>query len=304
MNVPVSEKTGFYSPFSFLTDQAACARDFISALNRDQAEGRVSSFDANDDIRIYFRKLNWDTEFFGIPTFRIDYTELPTDVRFSSVQLAFGKFREHLSTFYSDFYLFAEVPSEDTAVVAGMSGSGWRLIETRITCFRDDLQKFDYSTESESRNAIETDIPKLRLAAVHALNRYDRFHADDFFTTTEANDFLAIFIENSVNGFADEVIVPAIGPANAFLTGNYLASPPSLVGRKIGKMPLFAVTPARRGWGVQLIGAMSLKFKEHGLDTAFMTTQATNRAVLKILFRHGYRFGRSTHIFSTYARTR
>jgi len=304
MDVPVSEKTGFYSPLSFLTNQAECARDFVSNLGKDLTEGKVSRFSVGDDICIYFRKLNWDTEFFGIPTFRIDYTELPTNVMFSSVQLAFIKFREHLSTLYSDFYLFAEVPAEDTAVVAGMTGSGWRLIETRITCYRDDLQKFDFLTESGTKNAVETDIPELRLAAVHALNRYDRFHADDFFTTTEANDFLAIFIENSVNGFADEVIVPVTGPANAFLTGNYLVAPPLLVDRRIGKMPLFAVTPARRGWGVQLIGDMSLKFKKRGLDTAFMTTQATNRAVLKILFRHGYRFGRSTHIFSTYARTR
>ncbi len=304
MDVPISEKTGFYSPLSFLADQAACARDFVSDLGKDLTDGIVSRFSVGDDICIHFRKLNWDTEFFGVPTFRIDYTELPSDVRFLSIQLAFIKFREYLSTLYSDFYLFAEVPSEDTAVVAGMTGSGWRLIETRITCFRDDLQKFDYLTQSATRNAVETDIPELRLAAVQAVNRYDRFHADDFFTTTEANDFLAIFIENSVNGFADEVIIPATGPANAFLTGNYLAAPPSLVGRKIGKMPLFAVTPARRGWGVQLIGAMSLKFKERGLDTAFMTTQAANRAALKILFRHGYRFGRSTHIFSTHTRER
>ncbi len=304
MNIPLSEKTGFYSPFSFLTDQAACARDFVSDLEKDLTESKVSRFNANDDICIYFRKLNWDTEFFDVPTFRIDYTELPPSVRFLSVQLAFNKFREHLSSLCPDFYLFAEVPSEDTAVVAGMTGSGWRLIETRITCFRDDLQNFDYLTQSDTRKATETDIPELRLAAVQAVNRYDRFHADDFFTTKEADEFLAIFIENSVNGFADEVIVPAIGPANAFLTGSYLAAPLSLAGRKIGKLPLFAVTPMRRGWGVQLIGALSLKFKERGLDTAFMTTQATNRAVLKMWFHHGYRFGRCTHIFSTHTRER
>jgi len=304
MNVSISEKTGFYSPLSFLTDQAACAEDFVNNMRKDLTEGKVSRFTANDDIRIYFRKLNWDTEFFGVPTFRIDYTKLPPNIRFLSVQLAFDKFREHLSTLCSDFYLFAEVPSEDTAVVAGMSGCGWRLIETRITCFRDDLQKFDYLPQSATRNATETDIPELRLAAVQAVNRYDRFHADDFFTTKEADDFLAIFIENSVNGFADEVIVPATGPANAFLTGNYLASPPSLVDRKVAKMVFSAVTTTRKGWYKQLVGALSLEFKERGIDTAFMSTQATNRAVLKVWFQHGYRFGRCTHIFSTHTRTR
>ncbi len=302
--MPLSEKSGFYSPCSFLADPATCATDFISNLKKDFAEGKVSRFNANDDICIYYKTLDWDTEFFGIPIFRIDYTELPPNVRFLSVQLAFTKFREYLSTLCSDFHLFAEVPSEDTTVIMGMSGSGWRLIETRITCFRDDLQNFTYQTRSATRNATKTDIPELRLAAVQAVNRYDRFHADDFFTPKEADDFLAVFIENSVNGFADEVIVPANGPANAFLTGNYLAAPPSLASRTIGKIPLFAVSSARKGWGTELFRAMNLKFKEHGLDTAFMTTQATNRAVLKIFFQHGYRFGRCTHIFSTYTRTR
>jgi dTDP-4-amino-4,6-dideoxy-D-galactose acyltransferase len=304
MSVLLSEKSGFYSPFSFLTDPSKCAGDFVCDLEKDLGDLKVFQFSAGNEISIFYRTLDWDTKFFGVPTFRIDYTQLPLNVKLVSVQLAFLKFRKYLSSLCSSFYLFAEVPSEDTAVIAGMSGAGCRLIETRVTCFRDDLQNFTYKTQSETRDAVETDIPELRIAAVQAVNPYDRFHADDFFTSKEADDFLAIFIENSVKGFADEVIVPTTGPANAFLTGNYVATPHSLFGRKIGKMVFSAATPARRGWYVKLIGELSLKFKENGLDTAFMTTQATNRAVLKVWFKHGYRFGRCTHIFSTYTRVK
>lgn len=300
----VSEKSGFYSPFSFLAESATCAKDFLYLLEQDLAGGSVSRFNAQNDISIYYRFLVWDTDFFGVPTFRIDYTELPPNVRLLSVQSAFSKFRKYLSSFNSNFYLFAEVPAEDSAVIAGISSSGWRLVETRITYFRDDLQNLIYQTPSATRDATELDIPELRLSAIRAINHYDRFHADDFFTAKDADNFLAAYIENSVNGFADEVVVPAIGPANAFLTGTYLESPPSFAGRTIGKMPLFAVSPDRKGWGAQLFGAMNLKFKEHGLDAAFMTTQATNRAVMKIFVRHGYRFGRCTHIFSTHKRAR
>jgi hypothetical protein len=55
---------------------------------------------------------------------------------------------------------------------------------------------------------------------------------------------------------------------------------------------------------VKLIGERSQKFKDKGVDTALMTTQATNRAVLKVWERHGYRFGPCSHIFSIYQRKR
>lgn len=303
-SMSTSEKSGYYSPFSFLIDSELCAKEFLRDLEKDVANGIVSRFNDSDGNCIYYRNLNWDTNFFGIPTFRIDYTKLHPNIQYLAAPSAYRKFREHLSSVCSDFYLFAEVPAEDSAAIVGMTGAGWSLVETRITCFRDDLQNFTYKTQSETRGAVELDIPELRIAAARAVNRYDRFHSDDFFTPKEADDFLAVYIENSVNGFADEVIVPSVGLANAFLTGNYLATPPSLAGRKIGKMPLFAVSSGRRGWGTQLFGAMNLKFKENGLDTAFMTTQATNRSVLKIFFKHGYRFGRCTHIFSTHSRSK
>ena len=300
--IAIDATTGFYSPVSFLTRNLdACAQDFADDLCDELAQGKAEIFDGGHGIAIVFRKLGWDTNFFGTPTFRVDYTSVPAGVPLTAVQQAFGALRAHLSTLAPAYYLFAEVPSEDTTAIAGMSGNGWRMIETRITCFRDDLQQFTADGLPPVRSAVADDIPALRLAAMEAVNVYDRFHADDFFTPQQADDFLAIFVENSVKeGYADEVIVPADGPANAFLTGNYMATPPALGERKLGKMVLSAVTPARRGWYVKLIGALSLKFKERGIDTAFMTTQATNRAVLKVWFHHGYRFGRCTHIFSTY----
>ena len=304
MSLLITEKTSFYSPYSFLGKHESCAIHFLRSIEEDLSLGDAEYFDAGNGIFIYFRNLNWDTKFFGIPTFRVDYTAFPYNNIFYSDQRAFIKLREYFSSIYPEYYLFAEVPVEDTAVISGMSSAGWRLIETRITCYRNDLQKFDYSTRSVVRNATEADIPELRRVAIEAVNFYDRFHADEFFTRNEADEFLATFIENSVRGFADEVIVPGNGPANAFLTGNYLTTPSFLSGIKMGKMVLSAVSSARRGWYVRLIAELSFKFKELGLDTAFMTTQATNRAVLKVWLRHGYRFGRCTHIFSTYSRIR
>jgi dTDP-4-amino-4,6-dideoxy-D-galactose acyltransferase len=304
MSLSASNKTAFYSPYSFLGKSDLCATHFLSCLEEDLALGKAECFDSGYGVAIYFRELPWDTEFFGLPTFRVDYTTLSVTHDVCSLQNAFIKFREYLSSQYPEYYCFAEVPVEDSNTLLGMSSAAWRLIETRITCFRDDLQQFDYPTRSVVRKASESDISELRRVAKEAVNIYDRFHADDFFSKNEADEFLATFIENSVRGFADEVIVPGNGPANAFLTGNYVTPPSSISSMQMGKMVLSAVSSERRGWYVRLIAELSLIFRGMGINTVFMTTQATNRAVLKVWFRHGYRFGRCTHIFSTYSRMR
>lgn len=298
------ERAFFYSPYGFLRNANSLGKEWLSEINQSISKGSIERFEDGSGVSIYYRKLDWDTEFFGVPFFKVEFAEFQKGTEFSSVQKAFSNFRDYISSFFSEYYIFSEVPCEDTGVIAGLTGAGWRLVETRITCYRDDLQNFSYSRRSFVRNAVEHDIRDLRKAAVEAVNYYDRFHADDFFSRKESDDFLAIFVENSVKGFADEVIVPAEGPANAFLTGNYLESPSSLLGRKMGKMVLSAVAGERKGWYVNLIAELSFKFKEKGVDTVFMTTQATNRAVLKVWYRHGYRFGKCSHIFSTYVRNR
>lgn len=304
MDLIETERTAFYSSYGFLDRLGSAGADWIGELTAEFADGKVHAFDVGNGVKIFFRKLEWDSQFFRVPTFRVDYVTWAADPHYDAIGEAFIALRSSLAANHPEFYLFAEVPCEDTPVIAGMGSAAWRLIETRITCFRDDLFKFESRSRYPVRNATIDDIPALRTSAIEAVNHFDRFHADDFFTREESDDFLGIFVENSVKGFADEVIVPQDGPANAFLTGNYVKSPPSLASRKIGRMVLSAVSTDRRGWYVKLIGELSEKFKEQGMDTALMTTQATNRAVLKVWERHGYRFGRCTHIFSTYIRKR
>lgn len=299
-----TERSSFYAPYGFLDRQGGSARDWIDELNGETASGAVARFAAPGGVAIYFRKLDWDSAFFSVPTFRVEFTSWDDGTSYSLIGAAFQALHASLAAANETFYLFAEVPCEDTGTIAGMGSAAWRLIETRLTCYRDDLQKFAPAERYAVRGATEADIAELREAAVRSVNHFDRFHADDFFTVEESDRILAAFVENSVKGFAHEVMVPADGPANAFLTGNYVTSPPALAHRKIGRMVLSAVSTERRGWYVKLIGELSMKFKEQGVDTALMTTQATNRAVLKVWERHGYRFGRCTHIFSTYQRKR
>jgi dTDP-4-amino-4,6-dideoxy-D-galactose acyltransferase len=292
-------RTAFYSPFSFLLDSDRAAEHFASTLSQDLARGVLQRLELAAGVRLYLRPMPWDSEHFGVPTFRLEHTEWTRRPCISHLAGALERLSKHLGSNHPAYYLFAEVPAEDTQTLAALGDARWRLIETRLTCFRDDLGSFEFPSRSATRDATLDDIPDLRRVAAEAINPYDRFHADAFFTDAEAGEFLATFAENSVRGLADVTMVPEKGAADAFLTANYLPDQPLLPGRKIARMVLSAVAPARRGWYVRLVAQMSHRFKELGVDTAFMTTQATNRAVLKVWLRLGYRFGRCTHVFST-----
>jgi dTDP-4-amino-4,6-dideoxy-D-galactose acyltransferase len=291
-----------YFPLSFIADREVSLATFCRDLNEDVFSGQTQEFVSSKGLTVVYKKLQWDSEFFGTPTFRIEYTSIPDNSSDNSVSASFNEFRVHLGSSNSEFYVFAEVPSEDTAVLVGMTGSGWRLIETRITCFRDDMQNFNFIDGLPTRSAEIGDIPDLRSTAIRAVNPFDRFHSDKFFSAKQADEFMAAFVENSVNGYADEVVVPAIGLADAFLTGVYLPSSDSFQDKKIAKPVLSAVSAERKGWYKHLIGSLGNTFRLNGVDIAFMSTQATNRAVQKVWFHHGFRFGRTTHVISTFVK--
>lgn len=295
-----ADRAFFYSPYSFIRGADSLGESWLDDLTVCHAEGEVTKIDGPDACSVYYRQLAWDTAFFRVPTLRIEFTDHSPHTPVQALSSCFKSLCQRLSAAHETYYLFAEVPCEDTQTILAMTQAGMRLIETRVTYYRDDIQRFEQARRDAVRSATEADIPVLRQCAIEAVNHFDRFHADDFFTPQQSNDFMGVFVENSVKGFADEVLVPATGLPDAFLTANYVKPPAALTNRRMGKMVLSAVSPSRRGWYVKLIGAMSERFRAAGVDTAFMTTQATNRAVLKVWHHHGYQYGRCTHIFSTY----
>jgi dTDP-4-amino-4,6-dideoxy-D-galactose acyltransferase len=290
-----------YFPLNFAVNREVSSAIFHSELLSDVCAGETSQFVSSTGIDIYYKELKWDSQFFGIPTFRVEFVSVSNKSVEPSMSNSFFEFRSFIAMAHPEFYLFAEIPTEESAVLLGMTGGGWRLIETRITSFRDDIQTFQFLNGRPTRSAVLGDMDTLKATASDAVNPFDRFHADNFFSSSEASNFMATFIENSVKGFADEVIVPAMGPADAFVTGKYLYQLES-IGLLAGKNVLTAVSKDRKGWYSHLIGALCNRFKERGAGIALVTTQATNRAVLRVLFEHGFRFGRATHIVATYSR--
>ncbi len=298
--VDAQERAFFYSPLSFVRD----ARDVLSQATLDALRDAESFHDREGpcEIRIRFRKLDWDSDFFRVPTWRIDFIEwtagTDADIQ-QSIADAVTRLCKTLAEQHGRFYCFAEIPSEDVRVLQGLGLAGLRLIETRLTYFHDDIPAFQWEPRAAVRAATEADVANLREAACVARNNYDRFHADPFFGEQVADEFLAVFAQNSVRGFASVVLVPADDlPPNAFLTADLMPAYTKLLGRGVGRMVLSAVASQRRGWYQKLIAEMSYWMQAQGVDLCCMTTQSTNRAVVRVWETLGYRFGRSTHIFA------
>lgn len=282
------DRAYFHSPLSFLKEyQKQLSDGFLSKLSEDEKRFRSK-------ISLFIRRLEWDSNYFNVPVYKLEFADWDESVVDPTDTLAqeLKSLKLELSYLHDEYYLFSEIPSEDLTMLQAASLAGYRLVETRITYFCDDLQQFNRSDRFNIRLATQADIPSLRKVAMEARNSFDKYHADPFFTESVADEYLAVFIENSVNGFADIVIVPAEN-AGAFFTANIELS--------IGKIVLTAVSKECKGWHFKLLAEMSYLFKERGIQIAYMITQSTNRSVIRNCEKLGYRYGRCTHVFSTQA---
>ncbi len=295
-----------YSPVNFLRNKVSEAAgliniELVQALNSNAAFvfGRELSF---KDSYLIYRQLVWDTDYFGIPTFRIDFignltaSTLPDMI--ASVKLIHA-FLSYLSRENGSYYVFAEVPSEDLTVLQCLTLAGMKLVETRLTYQNTAIKNYQYSARFPVRFATEEDISSLKQAARNARNVFDRFHADPFFSTAVADEFLATYIENSIKGYADIVLIPDIeDEPGAFFTASFCKDLSNALHTAIARIALVAVSASLSGWCTKLMSEMSYLFREHNFECGFITTQSTNRAMIRVCEKLGYYYGRASHIFA------
>jgi dTDP-4-amino-4,6-dideoxy-D-galactose acyltransferase len=248
--------------------------------------------------------LEWDSEYFQYPTYRIEFWESTESMGDESVALhnALLALKKDLRDTVGRYYLWSEVPATDTVLLQALGLARFRLIETRLGFWLENLQDFNTSQRWPVRKAILQDIAELRRVAAVARNPFDRFHADRFFTETVADAFLATYAENSIRGLADIVLVPDPGdpePPGAFMTGKLFAAA-AQVRRCGGQIMLAAVAPERKGWHRKLMEEIAHWFKHEGSDFLYMVTQATNGAVIRNSERLGFRLAKTSHVFATF----
>ena len=253
---------------------------------------------ASADVHWLLRQLAWDSDYFGLPTYRL-FTGL-FDAHTSTAALANAAtaLRQHLGGRHGRFYAFSIVPAEDVRLLQGLTAAGWQLVETRLTYYRDQLANFDYPRHLVRAAAVGEAAHIGRIAAV-ARNPYDRFHADPLFSTAQADAYSARYAENTVVGdLAATVLIPNEPglPVDSFLAISDLINDSAALGLPLSRVLLTAVGPANRGWHVKLVAETLHRAHALGHEAVLMTTQATNHAVFRTCEKLGFRLGATSHV--------
>lgn len=252
-----------------------------------------------EEFIFLYQKLDWESNYFSIDSFKLKCVLFSDKSSLQNLVQAIAEFMQMLDQ-HEKLYLFIEIPCEDVFVLQALTSYGFKLIESRLTYFNDTLRRYDYP-RFPVRDAVEEDIKFLKEVAAVMRNDYDRFHADVSFPDEKADDYLSTYIEQSIKGFTDVVLVPEIEgkPSASFLTANFQKDIWAKINKKVSKMVLSAVSAEfNKGWYLKLISEMSYRLHEEGADCVYMNTQSTNKAVIYTWERLGYRYGGTKHILS------
>jgi dTDP-4-amino-4,6-dideoxy-D-galactose acyltransferase len=291
------DKLYSYSEFSvnFKISKELIVHDMISSLDSCQyyidREGMT-------EVMYYYYLNKWESEYFGINSIVLKFIDFD-EIKSLTVE-SITRFIKNLKGSFKEFIISIEIPSDDNLVLQILNESGFRLIETRLHYYKNDLHNFN-EPHVKVREASKKDIDNLKKIASFMRNDFDRFHSDSSFDGEIADSYLSTYIENSINGFVDLVIVPDEKglPSDSFLTANYLMDKWKSIDHPISKMVLSAVSSiTNKGWYINLISEMTHLLKEKGAETIYMNTQSTNIPVLYTWEKLGYHIGRSTHLFS------
>jgi dTDP-4-amino-4,6-dideoxy-D-galactose acyltransferase len=291
-----------YSPVSFLNKEFnekifkyTVKNEILTENNNNKTVQHFVEVD-NKIFIFIINYLEWDSNYFNVPTFKLKTILYnPTDYSF------LGK---AINQFISKYlkkkdYCFIEIPSEDIWTIQSLNLNKFKLVETRLTYYLD-LKNFE-NERFLVRKATISDAENLKHIASQMVNIYDRFHADLSYNTKKADEFLSTYIEESLKGLADCVIVPdeSVAPPDAFVTAKYMKKEWEEIDKKVSKMVLSAVSSETcRGWYIKLISEMAYHLKNIGADWAYMHPATTNKAVIYSYEKLGCKYGKCVHILS------
>jgi dTDP-4-amino-4,6-dideoxy-D-galactose acyltransferase len=290
----------YYSPFSFLraTDPVRlCRETFTGPLIMDISirKSDVTMVEI-EGHRTWFvwRTPAWDSEYFQRMVVRVELI-LPDHDNAEIAGRAITRFSEEIAG--ENCYISVNIPCEDLFLIRSMAHTGYRLVETRLNYYFDSFDRVTAPSDPV-RLAVHGDIPVLSKVAMRMRNRFDRVHADPAFSDEVADAYLGKFIEQSIKGFADMVMVPDIAGVKpfAFLAADY---PAEIMGFRIAKLVLAAAdNREHKGWLSKLLTAVLFELKQRDSDILTTITQASNRPAIRTWENAGFRLGFVTHLYS------
>lgn len=291
-----------YSPYKFLPERHRSSvrltqETMIKPLLKNIKNGSFFVEKINEeghDHFFVFRKLAWDSDFFSCDINKIEYI-LYDHYSLPILSKAIKRFLLEIAK-PSEYY-FIDIPSEEILLIQALNDNKFKLIETRLNYYLNNINHFD-SKRYNVRKATIDDIQPLRQVAIKMRNRYDRVHADFAFNIDVADAYLGKYIEESIMGFADIVLVPDIPKVVPF---GFLAlnKPRNITGIQVAKLVLAAVDNTHvKGWLYNLLTEAIYELKNHSTEYITTITQASNNPAIKTWEKAGFKLGFITHIFS------
>jgi dTDP-4-amino-4,6-dideoxy-D-galactose acyltransferase len=292
----------FYSPYNFLRNIISTERQQelfgSSKLVRFTTDSLDNKVFTHKSCQLLYTVLQWDSDFFGTPTYRLQ-TGLFNHSSSLADQIKAVKLFEKELAHKGAYYCFSEVPCEDTLLLQTLTASGWRLIETRLLYYHDNVIAFNQGRYPVRLARIDEEAHIAQISS-NARNEYDRFHADPWFGSARADAFLGRYASAAVQGYCDAVLVPDEPglPVDSFLAISDLQADAAALGLGMSRVVLTAVGPKNRGWHLRLVSETLHRAREKGDQVVLMTTQATNRAVFRTSEKLGFKLGGSSHVLA------
>lgn len=223
-----------------------------------------------------WRRLDWDSGFFGVPIGRID---LPPDAAPGETAAAAGAAREAGLA-----CLYAEAPFGSPLASAAARLPGAILTDVKTTLVRAVRSEEDRTlVEGVRLGAAAADRRRL-MEIAEQVSLKSRFRHDPRFGEAAARRLYREWLRRSIDeGYADEILVGGReGGAAGFVTLAAKEGIPAII--------LFGVHAADRGrgWGGRLLLASAARAAAAGAARMSVVTQGHNVEALRAYIRNGF----------------
>jgi len=224
----------------------------------------------------------WDSQFFGLSIARAVPSRLDEPTR----EAVLGWCRSH----GTDCLYFLGAP-DDTATIQQLDAGGFQLVGVRVTLARP-AGSGRGDVRGHVRQAAADDIPALRDIASSA-HRDTRFHADSGFDAARSDELYATWIENSVRGWADQVLVAERDEAPVGYVTLHAEAPDDPTGSagRTARIGLFAVHEQYRSQGIgrDLLRSAADALASAGVTGTSVVTAGRNIAALRLYKSEGFK---------------
>lgn len=223
------------------------------------------------------RALPWDSEFFGFPIARVESPTIAMDDLEGIDDWCRSK---------GIRCLYLSVPADDREAVRAAEAGGFRLVDVRIDLERGTApagERPEPPADATFRPGRAEDGD--RLAAIAAVGfEASRYYFDEGFGPGPGRALFETWIRNSLSGYADAVIVAALGEVPCgFVTCH-------LEGEDAARIGLLGVGENARGMrlGGSLVAEALDRAARDGRTRMRVATQARNVAALRLYERAGF----------------